>query len=197
MEIRVARKEDSQYIQKIYASYVEKTNITFEYTTPTILEMENRILSTLRDYPYLVALEDNQIVGYAYASRYCSREAYGWDSELSIYLDENYHGKGIAKVLYLRLLSLLQMMNVQNVYACITYPNEKSERFHQSFGFKLVGCFHKAGYKFGKWHDVIWMEKDINDYKKVEEVIPFSMFTDEQIELCLNDNVVQGFNNMI
>lgn len=130
MEIRVAKKEDGKDIQRIYAPYVEKTNITFEYEIPTVSEMENRIVLTLENYPYLVALVDHKIVGYAYASRYRSRNAYEWDSELSIYLDEDYHGRGIAKVLYSQLLILLKMMNVQNVYACITHPNEKSERFH-------------------------------------------------------------------
>lgn len=197
MEIRIARKEDSQDIQKIYAPYVEKTNITFEYDIPTVSEMEKRITSTLKDYPYLVALIDDKIVGYAYASRYHSRQAYGWDSELSVYLDESYHGKEIGKSLYMCLLNLLVKMNVQNVYACITYPNDKSERFHKKLGFELIGCFHKAGYKFAQWHDVIWMEKHINDYQNVKEIIPFSMLSDEQIACSLNDNVVQGLDNMI
>lgn len=174
MHIRVAKVSDAKAIQKIYAPYVEKTNITFEYDIPSVNEMAHRIETTLEKFPYLVAIADNQIVGYAYASAYRTRHAYQWDSELSIYIDENYHGQSVGKRLYEKLLDILKTMHIQNVYACITYPNVKSEKFHQKFGFQLIGCFHQVGYKFNTWHDVIWMEKAIGKRDNVQEIIPFS-----------------------
>lgn len=175
IEIRIAQKSDAQDILNIYAHYVEQTNITFEYVVPSLLEMETRIQKTLQDYPYLVAMLDHQIVGYAYASRYATRKAYDWDCELSIYVSSSHHLCGIGQQLYQAMFLILEKMNVQNVYACITHPNEKSESFHQKLGFQSVGIFHQCGYKFEKWHDVIWMEKRIGKRNQVKEIIPFSL----------------------
>ncbi len=185
IKIRIAQIEDVEDILRIYAPYVLNTNITFEYNVPTLDEMKARMQKTLETYPYLVALDDERIIGYAYASPFHSRAAYQWGSELSIYLDQHYHGQSIGKKLYSVLLALLKCMNVQNVYACITHPNEKSEKFHAFFDFQMVGCFHRAGYKMGNWHDVIWMEKAIDHQQHVEALIPFSQLTHEQIESCL------------
>lgn len=191
MELRIATKQDATSIRNIYAPYVKETNITFEYEVPSINEMAQRIEKTLQDYPYIVITEDDQIVGYAYASRYKGRKAYDWDCELSIYVNQNVQGQGLGKRLYQSLFQLLQMMNIQNVYACITYPNEKSERFHECFGFHKIGTFTKSGYKFGKWHDMIWMEKHIGNYYHVLDIIPFSLLESTKIESCLNNSCVQ------
>ena len=85
LTIRPASLSDAQAIQVIYAPYVEKTAITFEYEVPSIQEFENRINKTLENYPYLVAEEDGQVLGYAYASTYYAVTAYDWTTELSIY----------------------------------------------------------------------------------------------------------------
>ena len=89
LTIRPANLADAQAIQVIYAPYVEKTAITFEYEVPSVQEFENRINKTLETYPYLVAEEDGQVLGYAYASTYYARTAYNWTTELSIYLHED------------------------------------------------------------------------------------------------------------
>lgn len=190
MEIRIASEKDAMDIQRIYAPYVEKTCITFEYDIPTVEQMRQRISHTLERYPYLVAYCDDHIVGYAYASPLKERLAYSWASELSIYIDEDYHHQGIASELYRALLSLLKMMNIQTVYACITHPNQKSESFHQKFGFHQNALFSKCGYKFHQWLDVIWMEKVIGEYGEVLDVIPFSSLSSKQIEDCINKSYV-------
>lgn len=187
--IRVACVNDAYDISRIYAKYVEETNISFEYVAPSVEEMKRRIETTLKQYPYLVIDIDNHVVGYAYASAYHSRAAYQWDCELSIYLDENYHGKSMASLLYQSLLDILKIMHIQNVYACITYPNIKSERFHERFGFSIIGYFHKVGYKKGLWHDVKWVEKSLNDDCPPLDVIPFSSLTSTQIESCLHNSL--------
>lgn len=191
MEIRLANRNDAQAIHDIYAPYVEKTNITFEYDIPSVEQMQERMVSTLKNYPYLVAVDEGKVVGYAYASLFRVRKAYEWDCELSIYVDWNHRGQKIGKPLYLTLLKLLKCMHIQNVYACITHPNESSERFHEQLGFRYVGCFLQSGYKFEKWHDVIWMEKAINDYQHVEDVIPFSQLSSKEISFCLHNIGVQ------
>lgn len=103
------------------------------------------------------------------------------------YIKDGLSRKGCGTRLYKTLLSLLKKMNVKNVYACITHPNANSERFHEVFGFQVVGIFQNCGYKFKKWHDVVWLEKKIGDYHEVSEFIPFSALSSTEIELSLND----------
>lgn len=98
--IRPANLADAQAIQAIYAPYVEKTAITFEYEVPSVQEFEKRISNTIERYPYLVAEEDGQVLGYAYASPYYARTAYDWTTELSIYLNEDARGRGLGSQLY-------------------------------------------------------------------------------------------------
>lgn len=91
MKIRVATVEDVKSIQGIYAPYVEKTAITFEYDVPCIDDFRLRIINTLKEYPYLVAVEQERSVGYAYASSFLSRAAYKHSAEVSIYLHAKWH----------------------------------------------------------------------------------------------------------
>ena len=85
LTIRPVNLADAQAIQTIYAPYVEKTAITFEYEVPSVQEFEKRISKTIEKYPYLVAEEDGQVLGYAYASTYYARTAYDWTT---VYLPE-------------------------------------------------------------------------------------------------------------
>ena len=105
INIKVASIDDGADILNIYAPYVQSSNITFEYDVPSLEDMTNRICQTLDSYPYLVAEVQGQIVGYAYASSFHSRAAYQWGSELSIYLDQHYHGQAIGKKLYQEVAS--------------------------------------------------------------------------------------------
>ena len=100
LQIRVATKEDAEALLAIYAPYVEKTAITFEYEVPSIEEFRCRIQETLKKYPYLVAEKNGKIVGYAYAGAFHARPAYDWAVETSIYVSELQKGEGIGKALY-------------------------------------------------------------------------------------------------
>ena len=131
MEIRDVKKEDIAGIMEIYRYYVEETDITFEYVMPTEEEFTGRVEKILEKYPYLVAQEDGKIVGYAYAGTFKGRAAYDWAVETTVYVDRDYHGKGIGKTLYEELEKLLKEQNIQNLNACITFPNEPSEAFHR------------------------------------------------------------------
>lgn len=190
MKIRVATLQDALAIQKIYAYYVLNTDISFEYIVPSVNEMKQRIKETLLTSPYLVVEMDNQIVGYAYASQLRSRIGYQYSYELSVYVDKDYHRKGIAKMLYAKLFKILDVMNVQTLYACITYPNIQSEKFHRMFGFEIVGHLHHCGYKFDRWLDVIYMEKKLSDYNSVNRRVLFSDISDLFIAEILYSNVI-------
>lgn len=175
MNIRIVNLEDSKELVSIYKYYVENTAITFEYDVPSIEEFSKRIKDTLRKYPYLVAEENNKIYGYAYASAFKSRQAYDWAVETSIYVKNGDSRHGVGTLLYNELEKYLKMQNIINVNACIAYPNEKSEEFHKKFGYKTIAHFTKCGYKLGKWHDMIWMEKFIGEHTDTpKSVIPFS-----------------------
>lgn len=161
MIIRPVKPEDAPELVKIYAPYVEHTAITFEYEVPSAEEFLRRIHNTAEKYPYLVAEENGELSGYAYASAFKGRAAYDWSVETSIYVRENCHRSGIGRALYAGLEKCLTAQHVCNVCACITYPNPDSIAFHESFGYHTVAHFHKSGYKLGCWHDMIWMEKEL------------------------------------
>lgn len=159
ISIRFAVPEDVDKLLAIYRPYVEKTPITFEYEVPSAEEFAGRIRDFSSFYPYLVCEREGKILGYAYAHRHQSRAAYQWGAELSIYMDEAARGLGIGPRLYRALMDLLALQNVQNLYACITSPNERSQRMHEALGFSLCGIWKHSGYKQGTWHDVAWYQK--------------------------------------
>lgn len=181
MNIRIAKPKDAEKLAHIYKYYVEKTTATFEYVSPTVEEFSDRIRKILVKYPYIVAEYDGEIKGYAYASEFRSRAAYDWCAETTIYIDAECRSKGIGTMLYNELEKYLKMQNILNLNACIAYPNEASERFHEKHGYKKVAHFTKCGYKLGQWVDMIWMEKFIGEHKdNPEKVIRF-------VDLNIND----------
>ncbi len=183
LKIRLAAKDDAEELLEIYAYYVKNTAITFEYDVPSLDEFTRRICTTLSDYPYLVAEADGKIAGYIYAGRFSPRAAYDWVAETSIYIGKDFHRMGIGKILYEKLEGLLALQNVTNVYAGIADPvdesdpylTKNSELFHGAIGYKTVSLFSKCGYKFGRWYNLIYMEKIICEHKCPHpDFIPFS-----------------------
>ena len=173
MDIRLAKPSDARSLLDIYAPYIENTAITFEYEVPTIEEFATRIAKTLEKYPYLVAEEDGLISGYAYASTYYARAAYDWAVELSVYVSQDAREKGVGSKLYDKLEDLLDQMGYMHFLACISLPNEASLALHRKRGYKQVAHFPKIGYKFNRWHDIVWLqkslEKDVRPIKLLKE----------------------------
>lgn len=170
IEIREAVTQDAQALQAIYAPYVLETAITYEYDVPTLEDFTGRIEGTLRKYPYLVAIVDGRIVGYAYAGTFKGRRAYDCSVETSIYIDRTFHGQGIGRMLYEALEERLKAQGITNMYACIAYTEQEDEyltnasvRFHERMGFQLCGTFHRCAVKFGRSYDMVWMEKFLFD----------------------------------
>lgn len=163
MLFRLATEKDAEALLAIYSQYIE-TPITFECELPTVEEFRQRIRDVLAFYPYIVAEEKGQIVGYAYAHRHMPRAAYQWNAELSIYLDKQATSKGLGTKLAEKIIALLEMQGIQKVCSGITQPNPKSGGLHAKLGFKLVGTYHKAGFKADQWYDVSWFEKDIGEH---------------------------------
>jgi len=169
--LRMATKEDAEEILEIYAPYVTDTAISFEYHVPSVKEFAERITHIMKKYPYIVAIENNRIIGYAYASAFKERAAYDWAVETTVYLRQDCRGKGVGKKLYLALEEILRKQNILNLNACIAYTStdnvyltNASIYFHYQLGYKKVGHFTKCGYKFETWYDMIWMEKMIGEH---------------------------------
>lgn len=187
--IRLATPADALALLDVYAPYIRQTAITFEYDVPSIEEFTTRIEQTLTRYPYLVAEVDGAVAGYAYASPFHARAAYGWDTELSIYLQPGLQRHRLGSRLYRVLIALLHAQNVVNAYACITSPGP-SIAFHESLGFQKIGTFPRTGWKFECWHDVVWMELPLRQRVTTPETfIPFPELDEETVRHLLNDPV--------
>jgi len=182
LSIRAACPDDAQALLAVYAPYVEKTAITFEYDVPTVEEFAGRIEKTLEKHPYLVAERNGEIVGYAYASSFHSRAAYGWCVETSIYVRMDGRGSGVGGALYRRMEEILIRQGFKNLNACIACTDEEDEHltndsvsFHEHMGYRMVGRFTDCGWKFGRWYGMLWMEKLVGQHTdSVQAVVPFS-----------------------
>lgn len=179
--IRDAKLEDAERILEIYTYYIQNTAITFEYDVPALSEFRNRIANTQKHYPYLVIEKNGIIQGYAYAGAFVGRAAYDWSCEMTIYLDRTAQKCGFGRKIYEALEDRLKKMGILNLYACIGYPqadddeylNKNSADFHAHLGFVKVGEFHKCGYKFNRWYNMIWMEKIIGIHQSVQTPVRF------------------------
>ena len=154
--LQVAGDGDVFPMLAIYAPYVRDTAITFEYEVPTAAEFGARLHHVLPEYPWLVCRAPGQVLGYAYAHRHMERAAYGWNVECSVYVLGSARGRGVGRALYGALLELLRLQGVVNAYGCIAVPNEPSEALHRATGFSLLGHFPASGWKQGRWHDIVW-----------------------------------------
>lgn len=155
MEIRSVRPEDAATIQAIYAPFVNDTAVSFEQEIPSVAEMAGRIAALVPHFPYLV-VEDNEVLGYAYASPHRKRAAYRWSCEVSVYLAPSARGKGVGRTLYAELLAQARSHGLLNAYAGITLPNDASVGLHESLGFEAIGVYRDVGYKLGRFWDVGW-----------------------------------------
>ncbi|MDO4562763.1 MAG: GNAT family N-acetyltransferase [Clostridia bacterium] len=163
MKVRMASRSDAAELLGIYKWFIDNTAATFEYTAPTAEAFGERIDNVLKNYPYLVAISEGRIVGYAYAARFNERAAASVSAELSVYVAHDFRGNGTGSLLYREIERILVMQNVYTVYADITCGNENSIRFHEKCGYKKAGHLHNCGYKMGQWLDLVLMEKQLKE----------------------------------
>ena len=176
MIIRLAQKEDLPQILKIYAPYITDTTVSFEYRVPTEEEFSCRFFNITQQFPWLVWEEKGEILGYAYGSAPFERAAYSWCAESSIYLAPHAKGRGIGRALQTALEEILTLQGYRILYALITTENTASQAFHKAVGFAPCAEFPGCGFKFGREHGVIWLQKTLND-TDVYENFPISVKT--------------------
>jgi L-amino acid N-acyltransferase YncA len=154
---------DAEPLLAIYRPFVVETPVSFEVEPPTPDEFRARIEKALAGWAWLVADVDGVPVGYAYGSQHRAREAYKWSVEVSAYVHDAHQGRGLGRMLYGALLPRLAEIGYCNAYAGITVPNEASVGFHRAMGFEEIGVFKSVGWKFGRWHDVAWLQLQIRE----------------------------------
>jgi phosphinothricin acetyltransferase len=158
MNIRNVNLTDAAQIAEIYNYYIKNTHQTFETEPLSAEEMRERISEIVADYPYVVAEEDGEIYGYAYAAQFKMRQAYEYSAEVSIYVKADAKQKGIGTRLYEKLFEELRQTDIHALIAGISLPNDGSVKFHEKLGFEKVARFREVGYKLGRWVDVGYWE---------------------------------------
>jgi len=157
--IRSATAADAEALARIYNHYVKETIITFEEDPVSSADMAGRVTEVERaSLPWLVAEQDGQIVGYAYASKWKGRCAYRHSVETTIYLASDCVGRGIGTSLYQALLEQLRNRNLHVAIGGAALPNPASVALHEKLGFRKVAHFAEVGFKFGKWIDVAYWQ---------------------------------------
>jgi len=163
--IRPSRDPDLPAITAIYAHHVLTGTGTFETVPPTLAEMAARRADVLaKGLPFLVAEERGQVLGYAYCQWFKPRPAYRFSAEDSIYLHPDASGKGVGKELLAVLCAQAEAAGIRKLIAVIgDSANAASVGVHRSLGFESVGVLKSCGWKFGKWLDVVLMDKSLGE----------------------------------
>ncbi len=164
--VRASTPQDLPAITRIYAHHVLHGTGSFETEAPSEAEMTRRRDEVLsRQLPYLVAEDDDgQILGFAYANWFKARPAYRFSAEDSIYVADGQHGRGLGRLLMDALIEHCEAAGVRKLIAVIGDSNNLgSVGVHRAAGFSQVGVMRSVGWKFGRWLDIVMMEKTLGD----------------------------------
>ncbi|WP_342107189.1 N-acetyltransferase family protein [Methylobacterium sp. SI9] len=161
--IRPATEADLPSITAIYGDAVQTSTVSFETDPPSLDEMTRRF-RILRDggFPYLVAVRDGAVIGYAYAGPYHQRAAYRSTVEDSIYVARDARGGGIGGALLAALIAACERIDFRAMVAIIAESGSPaSTALHARLGFTPVGTLAGVGYKHGRWLDVTLMQRPL------------------------------------
>jgi phosphinothricin acetyltransferase len=161
--IRSSHDADIQAITSIYAHHVRYGTGTFEIDPPSTTDMASRRDDVCaKGLPYLVAVEGDKVLGFAYCNWFKPRPAYRFSAENSIYLAADAHGHGLGRALLAELAAQAEKAGVRKLIAVIgDSGNAGSIGVHRSVGFRHVGTLKSCGWKFDRWLDVVLMDKPL------------------------------------
>ena len=164
INIRPCKDNDFVTVQAIYAEQVLHGSASFEEVPPSVDEMRRRKESVVADnFPYLVAVIDERIAGYAYAGRYRTRSAYRHTAESSVYVHEDFRGRGVGRELLLAIIKHCETIGFRELVAIAgDSENHGSIQLHVSCGFRIVGTLERVGYKHNRWVDTVIMQRTLN-----------------------------------
>lgn len=163
--IRNACKDDIRQISAIYADAVDHGTATYELEPPTEADMAARFDALVQEeYPYIVAEEGGNILGYAYAGPFRARPAYRFIVEDSIYINPDAKGAGVGTALMIALIEECQRRGFRQLVAVIGdgHSESPSVRLHERLGFRHTGVLEGSGYKHGRWLDTAFMQLEMN-----------------------------------
>jgi len=164
-DIRHARESDLPALLAVYNHYVAGTHITFD-VEPRTLEQRHDWLKSFAAagrHQCFVAEEDGVAVGWASSGKFKDRAAYDTSVETSVYLAPDAQGRGLGRRLYAALFAALAKEDVHRAFGGIALPNEASVGLHRAMGFALCGTYREVGRKFGRFWDVAWFERAVNE----------------------------------
>ncbi|MDX2197383.1 MAG: GNAT family N-acetyltransferase [Phycisphaerae bacterium] len=179
-----AIETDAPEIARIVNWAVAHSAANFSYDPEPAADYAAQWRETHAMYPWYVAIADSAdsraasprpLIGYCRASKWKTRAAYAWTCETSIYIDPAYHGRGVGRALYQRLIRTLAAQGYRRLIGGVTVPNPASERLHESLGFVRVAHYPQLGWKFGRWHDVAYFELSLGDDAPPGEIRPVAM----------------------
>ena len=157
--IRPYQSEDTQAILDIINYNILHSTALYDYNIRTY-EQQKAILDDklAKNFPVIVAEANGQVVGFGMYSEFRFREAYKFTVEHSVYVANDYHGKGIGNLLLAELITLAKAQKLHTMIAVIDAENQGSVSFHEKFGFKTVGIIKESGYKFNRWLHSVFMQ---------------------------------------
>lgn len=153
MLVRSAREADIPAVLAIVNREIVKGFAHFG-TTPSTTDDLRRWLEAGSRLPWLVAEDGGEVLGYARATPWKSRESYSWTTEIGVYVHHEARGRGVGKLLYGALFPMLDALGSRTIIAGIALPNPASVRLHELFGMTHAGTLPRVGYKLGRWIDV-------------------------------------------
>ena len=163
--IRAGEERDLADLARIYNHYIVTTPITFDTQVFTVEQRRPWFddFATSGPHRLFVAEISDRAVGYASSRQFRAKPAYDQSVETTIYLDPDFVGRGIGPRLYGVLLEAIRSeASVHRACGGITLPNPGSIALHERIGFSPVGTFREVGFKFGRYWDVRWYEKDVS-----------------------------------
>jgi L-amino acid N-acyltransferase YncA len=165
VEIRPASEADLPFVTEIYTHAVLHGTATFELIPPDLAEMTRRFKALVDGgFPYLVAVLEDRVAGYAYAGPYRPRPAYRFTVENSVYLQPAIHRRGIGLQLMVRLIAECEARGYRQMIAVIgDSANAGSIGVHTKTGFQMIGTHPNVGLKFGRWLDTVMMQRSLGE----------------------------------
>lgn len=155
----MARADDAEAMRRIYNVYVETSTVTFDLVPRTLAEQRAWLAARAGAHSALVAVEGDEVIGFGSLSPYKERPAYATSVEDSVYVALTNHGHGVGRALLSGLLDAAQASGFHAVFARIVGGHEASIGLHAAHGFEVIGTEREVGRKFGRWLDVVVMER--------------------------------------
>jgi phosphinothricin acetyltransferase len=160
IKIRPYEVKDAKSILDIINYNILTSTAIYDYNERTLETLTSTFEDKLKKgYPIIVAVVGKKVVGFGYYSEFRFRDGYQFTVEHSVYVINDFHGKGIGKLLLQELIDLAKKQKLHTMIAVIDSENQSSVEFHEKFGFKTVAVIKETGFKFDRWLHSVFMQK--------------------------------------